>query len=65
LSLTANPFDEDHKACLDSGKRPAKLYETLLAWLEMRGNCLVTRPMTVLQRLLLRELLYARGRRES
>ena len=46
LAMTANALDEDRQVCLDAGMDdhigkpvdPDKLYETLLAWLEKRGN---------------------------
>lgn len=46
LAITANAFEENRQVCLDAGMNdhiakpvdPDKLYETLLAWLEKRGN---------------------------
>ncbi len=46
LAMTANALNEDRQRCLDAGMNdhiakpvdPQKLYETLLAWLEKRGN---------------------------
>ena len=46
LAMTANAFDEDRQICLDAGMNdhlgkpvdPNKLYETLIEWLEKRGN---------------------------
>lgn len=46
LAITANAFEENRQVCLDVGMNdhiakpvdPDKLYETLLAWLEKRGN---------------------------
>jgi CheY-like chemotaxis protein len=44
--MTANAFDEDRQVCLDAGMndhiaKPVdqkRLYQTLLAWLDKRGN---------------------------
>ena len=46
LAMTANAYDENRQVCLDAGMNdhiakpvdPDKLYETVLAWLEKRGN---------------------------
>ena len=46
LAMTANAFDEDRQVCLDAGMDdhigkpvdPEMLYQTLLAWLDKRGN---------------------------
>lgn len=46
LAMTANAFDENRQVCIDAGMNdhltkpvnPDKLYETLLVWLERRGN---------------------------
>ena len=46
LAMTADAFCENRQACLDAGTNehiakpldPDRLYETLLGWLEKRGN---------------------------